>query len=211
MTGKALLIGTTIAAVAFLAGCTEGTDGDGPLSRTLTWALGIANPLADTWNENHKITLIIGVWVNENGELGEPPDNPAWGILYTDDDDSAGYGVLVHYEGYTETEESDAPEITEELDDYSDKDVEDWLDKAIEIMEDHPDPLDAYDYILFIRYEPLLWERDVAYIYFFEEDDQDTDYDYEPWEWKGILQDCHAFVWLDAASDDVLLKSWLDW
>jgi hypothetical protein len=202
-----VLVGTVaLVAAALLGGCVSGTDGDGT-SRTLTWALDIADELADAWNPDNKLTAIFGLWVDESGELDEPADNPAWAFGYTADDDSEGYVVLVHYDGHTASGEGPPPEITEELGDYSTEDVEDWMQAAIEKMEENPAPLKDYDYALSLLHVELVG-RDYATVYFFQEADQDTDYSPEEWENLDIFDNFYAWVMIDAVDDTVFLTSW---
>ncbi len=75
-----VLAGTvTLVAAALLGGCVGGTDNGDGTSKTLSWALGIADELADAWNPDNKLTAIVGMWVDESGELDEPADNPRLG------------------------------------------------------------------------------------------------------------------------------------
>lgn len=174
----------------------------------MSWALGIASPLADAWNADNKIVLIVALWLGLDGALTEPADNPPWCILYTTDDDSGAYGVPVHYDGHTETGEGeDEPEITADIEEYADDDIEDWLQVASEEMENHPAPLEVYDYALSLLRVELL-DRDYATVYFFQEDDQDTDYDPEEWENLDIFNNFYAWVMIDAVGDNVILTSW---
>ncbi len=198
-----------LVAAALLWGCVGGTDNGDGTSKTMSWALDIANPLADAWNPDHKLTHVFGWWVDENGELDEQPDNPAWGIFYSAEDDSEGYGVLVHYDEHTDSGEGPLPEIFEELGDYTDGDVQDWMRAAIEKMEDHSDPLDAYDYGLLLKYSDN-YDTDVVAVYFFAESDKDTDYDvgsWDPWSFD-YFENYYALVILGAETDTILWWSW---
>jgi hypothetical protein len=207
---KGLLVTVTFAAVVLLAGCIGGTDGDGGgdgTAKTLSWAQQIADELADAWNPDHKVTAIFGLWVDEEGELDEPADNPVWGLFYTADDDSEGYGVLVHDDGHTDSGEGPPPAVTTGLDDYSTEDVEDWMAAACDEMEGNPDPLDAYDYIVAVAYSEF-YGSDIAVVYFFEESDKDTNYDVGSWNPDEYFDNSYALVILDAETDFVLFRSW---
>lgn len=204
---KGLALILVLAAVVLLAGCTTVTDGDDGTAKTLTWALAKADELADAWNPAHKLTAIFGLWVDENGELDEAPDNPVWGLFYTADDDSEGYGVLVHDDGHSDSGEGPPPVVTQELDDYSNEDVEDWMAAACDEMEGSPDPLEAYDYIVAVFYSDY-YDSDIAAVYFFEESDKDTDYDVGSWNPDQYFEDYYALVILDAETDFVLFRSW---
>ena len=200
---KGLLKIAAPAVAVLIAGCTTGTDGDDGAAKTLTWALDKADELADAWNPDHKLTAIVGMWVDEQGVLDEPADHPVWGLFYTSDDNSEGYGVLVHDDGHTDSGEGPPPEVTVELGDYSTEDAEDWMRAAIDEMENNPDPLDAYDYSVLVRYEA--WhDGDVAFVYFFEESEKDTDYDVGSWDADEYFDDYYALVILDAETDLVI-------
>jgi hypothetical protein len=198
------------AAALLLAGCIGGTNGDGDgdsTAKTLTWALEKAGELADAWNPDHKLTSIFGMWVDEDGELDEAPDNPVWGLFYTSDDDSEGYGVLVHDDGHTDSGEGPPPDITEELGDYDDDDVEGWMEAAYDEMADCPNPLDEYDNIVAAVYADDL-EYDIAAVYFFEESDKDTDYDVGSWDPNQYFEDFYARVILKAETGTVIYHEW---
>jgi hypothetical protein len=203
---KGLVSILALAAVVLLAGCTTGTGGGEGTAKTLTWAQQIADDLADAWNPAHKVTAIFGLWVDEDGELDEAPDNPVWGLFYTSNDDSEGYGVLVHDDGHTDSGEGPPPAVTTGLGDYSTEDVEDWMQTATEEMAGSPDPLDAYDYIVAVAYSEL-FDSDIAAVYFFEESDKDTDYDVGSWNPDEYFSDYYALVILDAETDFVLFRS----
>jgi hypothetical protein len=147
------------------------------------------------------------MWVDEEGVLDVSPDNPAWGLFYTSDDDEEGYGVLAHYDGHTDSGEGPPPEITEELGDYDGEDVEGWMEAAITKMEDNPDALDDYDYALAVAYSEV-YGRDVVIVYFFAESDKDTDYDVGSWDPNEYFLNPYAFVFLDAETALILGWSW---
>ncbi|MBD3371456.1 MAG: hypothetical protein GF403_01920 [Candidatus Coatesbacteria bacterium] len=201
-----LLLTFTLAA---FVGCDSGTgsddDGGGGSNKTLSWALAKADPLADGWDAENKLVGVVGLWVDTDGELDEQPDNPAWGALYTNQAEDAAYGVLVHYDGTTESDlEQETPDMTEEITPPDDDKVDSLIDAAVTTMEDHPAPLNAYDYAFMVGYDDDLLDRVVVLVNFYAEADQDTQYEEDIF----VLPDPYAFVILDQETEIVLFKSW---
>ena len=189
-------------------GCDNGTGADGDVGddKTLSWALAKTDPLADTWDAANKTVGLVGLWVGEDGVLDEQPDNPAWAVLYTNPAEESSYGVLVHYDGTTESDlEEVTPELTVEITPPDDDAVDSLLDAACEAMEGHPSPLDAYDYTFWVGYESEYMQRVVVLVNFHAEADQDTEYEEDYFD----LPDPYAFVILDQETELVLWKSWL--
>lgn len=191
-------------------GCDGGTgaddDGGGGGNKTLSWALAKTDPLADAWDAANKLVGLVGLWVDENGALDEQPDNPAWAALYTNQAADAGYGVLVHYDGATESDiEEGTPDLTVEIEPPADDKVDDLIDAAVEAMESHPDPLEAYDYAFWVGYDDQLTQSVVAMVSFYPETDQDTQYDEDYFD----LPEPYAYVILDLETELILWRSWL--
>jgi hypothetical protein len=193
-----------------LGGCSTSPVEGGGSGKSYLWARDLADPLAELWDPDNAVAAVVGLWLDGHGELGEEADEPLWGLAYTAAGQPEPLAVVVDYDGLAAPLplEDYELEFDQPLGDYDDTDVLTWMITAADAMRDHPQPLDAYDYLLGAAHEDSFYGRDIAAVGFFEETDQETELDPEGFDPLTLMRGAYAFVLLDCASSTVLLRSW---
>lgn len=155
------------------------------------------------------LTGVMGVWVDTDGSIGEPPDNPGWGFRFTYRD-GRRIGITVKMNG--EVAKVDAPAIANpeavELSEQTEADMQNYTAAALSALNGHPGRAGmGNQFDLFVVVGLNLQDRSEDVLVIIEQE-EDQAVDWNTLDFVSVMRNAPAWVIMDRATLKIESVSW---